>query len=52
MIMTPLKKKNLFIPLKRRKDMEFIGFTYKGGNKDENFEKVYQKYETNCREYK
>ena len=22
--------------------MEFIGFTYKGGNKDENFEKVYQ----------
>ena len=42
MITKPLKKKNLFIALKRRKDMEFIGFTYKGGNKDENFEKVYQ----------
>jgi len=29
-------------PLKRRKDMEFLGFTYKGGNNDENIEKVYQ----------
>ena len=33
----PIKK-----PLKRRKDMEFLGFTYKGGNNDENIEKVYQ----------
>ena len=29
-------------PLKRRKDMEFLGFTYKGGNNEENIEKVYQ----------
>ena len=29
-------------PLKRRKDMEFLGFTNKGGNNDENIEKVYQ----------
>ena len=42
MITKPLKKKNLFIALKRRKDMEFLGFTYKGGNNDENIEKVYQ----------
>ena len=29
-------------PLKRRKDMEFLGFTYKGGNNEEGIEKVYQ----------
>ncbi len=28
-------------PIKRRKDMEWLGFTYKGNN-DENIDKVYQ----------